>query len=238
MVDCEKKESWGRSIAKKVETAFISWCLQKVLKLIVKTCKITVYEERPFKELSTKGNCILTLWHNRLLLVKYFLDKHRGDNHFAGMVSASRDGQMLAKMMETTGYARPIYVKQGEKHQALLEMIAALQRGEVLMITPDGPRGPRYRVKPGVLFAAAESEAEIIPFSWSANRFWQVGSWDKMIVPKPFSHVHFYVGEPFRVGAVSRDGWKEAGKMVEERLRMTDRAAASGITVDESLWPD
>src|SRR5439155_5019009 len=71
-----------------------------------------------------------------------------------------------------------------------LEMIKGLEKGKITLITPDGPRGPRHKIKPGVIFSAQKVQASIIAYHWTGSRYWTLGSWDRLRIPKPFSKVY------------------------------------------------
>src|SRR5262249_41681403 len=81
---------------------------------------------------------------------------------------------------------------------------------DVIIITPDGPRGPRYIAKPGIAAAACETGAHVVPFSWTATRFWQLGTWDKMLLPKPFSTLLVTFGDPIKTASMDPQPLQEA----------------------------
>ena len=66
-------------------------------------------------------------------------------------------------------------------------------------MTPDGPRGPLYKVKPGIAMAAKEAQATIIPLTWDADHFWELKTWDKLKLPKPFTCIRVVLGDPIKV---------------------------------------
>lgn len=181
-----------------------SWLARGILRLILMTCKIRFVNDHSFDVLSRKGGCIMLLWHNRMALVNDFLFKCGGLNCYSLVVSASRDGRLLSSMTATNPHARVIQVPKNDRHGALRLMMKALKRKEVLLVTPDGPRGPCYKVKPGALYAAQQLKAPLIPFSYSCSRYWELKSWDRMRIPKPFSTITVGAGpalEPPAPGA-------------------------------------
>lgn len=82
-----------------------------------------------------------------------------------------------------------IYVAHNGRHKALLQMVDALEADTLLLITPDGPKGPKHVVKEGALFCAEKAKARIVGMSWQASNAWKLNTWDKMQIPKPFSKV-------------------------------------------------
>ena len=97
-------------------------------------------------------------------------------------------------------------------------MIHVLQTKEVLVITPDGPKGPPYKIKKGILFAAAASSSKIFPLTWKASRFWQLPTWDHAQIPKPFSRIAISIGVPVSVSKEKKDKWNEEIKLLEQQL--------------------
>lgn len=177
-----------------------------LLKLLTFTCRIEIEGIETFNKQAAEGNCILLLWHNRLMLVAAVFQKHSPQFTYTAFISQSRDGEPLALFTNSYKNGRTIRVRHDAKHEALKEMIDRLKNSkEVLMVTPDGPRGPRYHVKPGVAMAAKDTSAKVFPFSWSADRFWQLNSWDKMILPKPFAKIHVTIGAPVILDSDSKE---------------------------------
>ena len=148
---------------------------------------------------------IYLLWHEALIPLLW---QHR-QQKVTIVVSEAREGQYLADYASRIGYQ----LLQGSSTRggarALLGAIRALGDGSTVAITPDGPRGPRREIKPGVVHAAQRSGAMIMPLHASTRSAWSARSWDQMFLPKPFAEVHLGYGEPFSVepGAVAlRDG--------------------------------
>ncbi len=172
-----------------------------VLGAILKTCKIEVLGLENFHSSFEKGNCLVMLWHNRLTPMLYLLKYLPKDAFCAAMISNSRDGELLNQLIKKNPQLKAIRVVHHTKHTALKEAITSLNDSQrtVVMITPDGPRGPRYKIKPGIGAAAKLASATIIPLTWGGSNFWQLNSWDKLMIPKPFSKIVFYFGEEIRL---------------------------------------
>lgn len=170
------------------------------LRLVLFTCRIEVQGIEGLTRTAANDRCILMLWHNRLTILPEILLKHAPQFIYCAFISNSRDGELLAILANSYKSGRTLRVPHNARHQALSQMIKQLkQNHEVMIMTPDGPRGPRYQVKPGVVMAAQESSAYIIPFSWSANRFWQLKSWDQLRFPKPFTRIQAVFGTPIQI---------------------------------------
>lgn len=146
---------------------------------------------------------IFAIWHNRLalslMLYRRYVQGPQPDRRMAAIVSASRDGGMLARVLELFG-VQPVRGSSSRRGaQALLEMTSWAERGYDLAVTPDGPRGPRYVVQDGVVDAASLSGLPIVPVCFDLSRRWEVRSWDRFQVPVPFARVEARFGEPLSV---------------------------------------
>ena len=166
---------------------------------------------------------IFSLWHNCLLLVppvyrKYFLARqpHR---RLAGLVSASKDGAILARVMENHGI-QPVYGSSSRRGaQALRELATWANRGYDFAITPDGPRGPRYIVQPGVIMLAQITGLPIVPVSAAVGWKKEFSSWDAFKLPLPFARCTVRLGELIRVPRdVGEIGREAARRSLQEQM--------------------
>jgi len=162
-----------------------------ILYLLARTCTFEVEGAEEFVQLAGKENCILMLWHNRLALVPYLLSRHTKGIRYAALVSASRDGEILTYVAKGYENGSTIQVPHLGRYKALQGIIRRLGETEkiVIIITPDGPRGPRYELKPGIALAALETHARVVPLDWEAVDFWELKTWDKLRLPKPFTTI-------------------------------------------------
>ena len=147
---------------------------------------------------------IHVFWHAHILLMVY---------SYVGpllvfMISQHRDGELIARTVERFGYlpARGSTTRGGAG--ALRTMLKELRRGHDIGFTPDGPRGPSRKVQPGTIAAARASGVPVVPVAIGATRAWYLASWDRFVVPKPFSRVLMAYGEPmtFEKGESIEDG--------------------------------
>jgi lysophospholipid acyltransferase (LPLAT)-like uncharacterized protein len=167
---------------------------------------------------------IYATWHNRLALsLMVFLNHPRRlqpSRRMAAIVSASRDGAVVAYLLELFG-AQPVRGSTSRRGpQALLELTTWAERGFDLAITPDGPRGPCYVVQEGVVAVAQLTGLPIVPVSYRLH--WKVRpkSWDRFQIPLPFGRVDVVFGEPLRLPREASDAEREEHRrQLEERLR-------------------
>ena len=136
------------------------------------------------------------------------------------MVSASRDGGVVARILEHFGI-QPVRGSTSRRGpQALRELVTAAEEGYDLSITPDGPRGPRYEVQEGVIALAQLTGLPIVPVSYSLGWKYRPKSWDRFLVPIPFSRCHVCVGKPLRVTRQATEEEREALRLeLENRLK-------------------
>lgn len=131
------------------------------------------------------------------------------------LISEHFDGEIISKTISLFGFKsiRGSSSKNGAK--ALISSLKILKRDEDIAITPDGPRGPFRSVAQGVVLISQKSKTPIVPFRIRASNYWQLKSWDRFTIPKPFSRVDFHILEPFFLDDMSLD---EGSKMIKERM--------------------
>jgi len=152
------------------------------------------HRERWQRLVDTRKPFIYLLWHEALLPLLW---QHR-KQQVTIVVSEALEGQYLSDYAARIGYQLLPGSSTRGGARALLGAIRALEDGCVAF-TPDGPRGPRRDIKPGVVRAAQRAGAMIIPLHARASSAWHLRSWDRLFVPKPFAEVHLGYGEPFAV---------------------------------------
>lgn len=176
-----------------------------------------------------KEPLIFVTWHNRLSLsLLMYLGYARimqKKPRLAAMVSASKDGAVVARILEHFGM-QPVRGSTSRRGpQALLELTSLSEQGYDLAITPDGPRGPRYVLQSGPLFVAQLTGRAIVPASNYVRWKICVKSWDRFQIPLPFSRAEMRFGEPLRVP-------REATEEEREQLREELERRVLALTVD------
>jgi hypothetical protein len=129
------------------------------------------------------------LWHNRLFLSPEFYRRFRGGRPVYGLVSASKDGAWLAALYSTVGMRAVRGSSSRFGREAAEGLVEVLRAGHDVGITPDGPRGPCYKMKPGALVVARRAEAPILIVGVQFFAAWRLRSWDGFYVPHPFSRI-------------------------------------------------
>jgi lysophospholipid acyltransferase (LPLAT)-like uncharacterized protein len=148
------------------------------------------------------GPVIVAIWHNRLALsmpIWRWWQKDHPQERLAALISASRDGALLARTYSYFG-VKPIRGSSSRRGaQALLELTSVLNDGYVVAITPDGPRGPKYKVQPGIISLAQVTGIPIVPVGVSVARKKELRSWDAFQIPHPFTRCRATIGQPINI---------------------------------------
>jgi len=176
---------------------------------------------------------ILAFWHRRLVMMPLSypfkrLDANGERRGVAILSSDSKDGEISAAIWRHLGiHAVRGTASHGGGAQGLVKMIQVVRQGWDLGITPDGPRGPRFEVKPGAIAVARKTRAWIVPVTVAYSNAWELKTWDKMLIPKPFSKVAVLYGEPYRAPEQMEDEAPYAQRLQE--LMMALESAADGF---------
>jgi lysophospholipid acyltransferase (LPLAT)-like uncharacterized protein len=158
---------------------------------------------------------IFAIWHNRLLMLPRVFDPSFPTRQSFGLISASRDGDLIASFIERSGYGTIRGSSSRKGMLALRQLVDTLAAGSNVLLTPDGPRGPVYQASQGVIFLAQKSGAPIVPIHREYSSSWRLKSWDRFVVPRPFARLRAIFGPPIRVVPMDDPAQFEA-----ERLRL------------------
>ena len=204
----------------KTRSFLLTYSLKGSMRLLLATCRIRVEGVENFCEIATKEKCLLMLWHHHLAIIPFILSDYTPSQiEFTAVVSASRDGELLSSVIHSYKRGHTIRVSHLARHQALREVIQEIEKKRhIVIITPDGPRGPRCEMKPGVAMAALETEAYVYPLTWEAKNFWELKTWDKLRIPKPFTTLHVRFNSPIRFEKSSSLTLEEAKTRLKEGL--------------------
>ncbi len=132
------------------------------------------------------------------------------------MISLNRDGEYISRVIRHFGYGVARGSSSRGSHRATVEILRALEKGQDVGLSIDGPRGPRYVAKPGAAFLAKKSGNPVIPFSISAEKKWIMKSWDHFQVPKPFTRAVVLIGNPVYV---DENASEEEIRIAEEKIQ-------------------
>lgn len=186
-----------------------------LLYLITKIIYLTNKKVFNFPKQKPTKPIIAAFWHGNLLMQPYLFKKFQANMTYKAMISNHSDGEGIAKMVNHLGVQsiRGSSSKGGVK--ALIGAIKELKAGHNVAITPDGPRGPIYSVADGIIALAQKTNSDIYYFSYKPSKYWQLKSWDKFIIPKPFGTIEFNISEPFNIDGLSKD---EAKSIIKQQM--------------------
>lgn len=214
-------KQWRRRLAARLFPPLI-WGL---IRLIWKTCRIkTIIGQEHLDALLSDGEPFIPCyWHQQqIFCVRYLLDQAATNNalKLGYLISPSKDGDIATSMFGDQG----VHIIRGSATrggaQALREIYTVIKKDKISpIVTPDGPTGPIYECKPGVAMLAQLSKAPLLPIAYAASGFWCLTSWDRFMIPKPFSDIVVGVAPALRVDkSDAADGFAKACSVMNERL--------------------
>ncbi|HUV50303.1 MAG TPA: lysophospholipid acyltransferase family protein [Anaerolineae bacterium] len=181
-----------------------------LIDLLFSTIKIEKKGFEKVEPIISSGKVVFAVWHSRMLLVSYLCKGLNG----TAMVSKSKDGEIAARIIQRQGHeAIRGSTKKGGLH-ALSRLIRKVKgKNKVCLIVPDGPQGPSRKVQPGIVILAKKTGYPIVPITYSAQKIKVFASWDRFILPLPFTKCRAVYGAPIYVP-------QDADKNEEKRCLM------------------
>jgi hypothetical protein len=214
-----------KGIVQQVMVRVVPFLAAWLLRIWFATCRVSV-QGADFRRMADEYNnaVIAAFWHYSLFYVFY----HLRTESAAVLVSASEDGDYIARLAENLNFTTVRGSRNRKGLRALKELIGCLKRGEHIGIVADGSQGPPLVVQSGAILMASRTGSPVLPLAWSASRYLTFKSWDRTVLPLPFSHIHFCYGEPFFVPPdLSGEKIELYRKQLEERMNELYRQAWS-----------
>lgn len=212
-----------KQIRDKILLFLASWIGPLLIYFLGKTLRIErVGEENLDPIRKDKKSVIYAFWHGRMLILSY---SHRWKRIHI-LISQHRDGEYIARIIHKLGFVsvRGSTTRGGSK--AFFEMSKKATSGYDIGVTPDGPKGPGFQVQPGTIYIAQRSGMPIIPITDSAKNRWTLSTWDRFIIPKPFSKAVIMLGEPIyvQVDSTPQELEKKRREVERQLLELTQRS--------------
>jgi len=181
-------------VPEKIKLFIIPLLIRLIMGLITLTCRVRWINKDIYHDALTNDDkpFVLSMWHNSCTIAAWVM---RG-SRITVMVSDSKDGEYVSRLAKYFGIETIRGSSSSGSEKAIRAALRLLARKKPIAITPDGPRGPIYKMKSGALWFSASSKAPIIPLHIESSRQWQFKSWDKHCFPKPFSTIYVGIGEP------------------------------------------
>ncbi|HDZ5029176.1 TPA: lysophospholipid acyltransferase family protein [Campylobacter jejuni] len=153
---------------------------------------------------------VILFWHGKLALMPFAFRHYRQKNKKAYvMISHHKDGEQIAKIIKLFGLNTVRGSTSRGASNALRAAFKVLEQNDDIVITPDGPRGPYHSISDGSIILAQKKRLKIRILNYEANRFWEFKSWDKMILPKPFSKITYSLSEPLDILSLDKEKAKK-----------------------------
>ena len=221
----KRQLTFGRKVAYRLAV----WLGKGILETLWYTCrKRVIGQERLRALLADQGAVVPVCWHQHLLICARWMVSPYAQGLKPGfMISPSVDGEAPTWLAQSYG----VHVVRGSGSYTGLRAVrgthnAIVKEGISPAVTPDGPRGPRFKFKPGALFAAQISGKPVIPLAFAARPAAVLKMWDKFVFPLPFGRVVIVIGEPYFMPEQSSDEQMEkAQREMEQRMLETFREA-------------
>ena len=201
----------------------LSFLLVLVVKAIAWSLRYTVVGDEHRTALrGANSPFVWAIWHGR----QFLLYRYDPGDPLTVITSPSRDGQLQAAVLRRFGMETVWGSSSRGGATALVGIIRAMRKGRTGCIAVDGPRGPAFTVKRGVLLVAQKTGGVVLPVVASARRALSLKSWDRMLIPMPFTRAVVMVGEPVRVPSGLDEGGMESLRAeLEEKMRALTAAA-------------
>lgn len=194
-----------------VKWMFVGVTGKLVIDILFFTTRIEIKKFNKVRSFFSSKRFILAFWHSRILLVSYLYKNLNG----VVLASSSKDGEFIARILQKQGHETIRGSSSRGGLRAIAKMINLLRgKNRPGVITPDGPRGPRFKVQPGIIALAKKTGYPIIPVSYSAKKIKIFRSWDRFILPYPFTKCRLLFGKPLHVPA-------DVGKTEENMARIS-----------------
>ncbi|MFQ3307192.1 MAG: lysophospholipid acyltransferase (LPLAT)-like uncharacterized protein [Candidatus Midichloriaceae bacterium] len=173
--------------------SFITKILRIYIEIVFITSRIRQnIDSDSEKILKSKSPCIITLWHGRLIILPKFMKKF---GSFFVLTSSHNDGNYIDKFINLYGH-NSIRGSTYQNNLVVTKEIIKKIKKERIVITPDGPRGPRYKVKTALTNIANKYNVPVIPISFSCSKGKVINTWDNFLLPLPFSEISIDISAP------------------------------------------
>jgi lysophospholipid acyltransferase (LPLAT)-like uncharacterized protein len=193
-----------------------------ILKTLFLTLRLRIEDRSGVLKENGGAPVIVCFWHNRILGITFAFDRiyPKKRNGVTVLTSPSKDGEILAQLVGAFGMKAVRGSSSRRGSSALLELVRLIRGGRDIAITPDGPRGPRYSLGPGIILLAQSTGVRIVPAHASFSRCVRMKTWDGFIIPLPFSKVSVTLDGTLTIpGELTGEEFEEKRKNLEDLLK-------------------
>jgi lysophospholipid acyltransferase (LPLAT)-like uncharacterized protein len=180
------------------KSAFFSWLIVFLAANYIRLAYYTSFRHMEVDEsakpyLRGELQAVFAFWHGRMLLMPMVCPP---GHKMQVLISTHRDGEMIARTMHRFGFGTPRGSSTRGGVTAAMQAVKALQAGDNVAITPDGPKGPAMKVQPGLLSIASMANVPVVPVTYSSSLHKRMKTWDRFMIALPFGRVYYRIGAP------------------------------------------
>ncbi|MBA1433046.1 MAG: lysophospholipid acyltransferase family protein [Epsilonproteobacteria bacterium] len=187
-----------KKISRSLALAFVPFIGSLLIRFLYLTNKKRFHAP---KEIS-KEPLIFACWHGELLMLPYLYKHYRKKPHAKVLISPHFDGELISRTIRYFGLGTLAGSSDKNPARVLIQAIKTIKEGYDIGITPDGPKGPRHEVADGIIVMAQKTKAKIILVEIKPTKYWQLNSWDKFVIPKPFGILNYYASSEIDVSGM------------------------------------
>lgn len=213
-----------------IRQALVSWLGQTVIFFLFQTCKWKVIGDVYLNyAMSARIPVMLCSWHGRLSYGAWYLRRVKIRTWV--IASFHKDGDVMARILKRWGFRLIRGSSKKGGREALQKIKEAFESDlPIVSITNDGPKGPPRVAKPGSLTIARKYNAQIIGIAGASTRYWQLKSWDRFQLPKPFSTIYIRISEPMSIPPNTSDDPEVESRLVSDFLTQNQDAVDTLVT--------
>jgi lysophospholipid acyltransferase (LPLAT)-like uncharacterized protein len=222
-----------RKAFNKVRNTIGTWVAAGAVKTLLFTVRYRAKGWEEVKPLAQAGDGVIyAFWHNVMMLPL----GHQSRHATIALVSAGPDGTFAARIVRHFGVRAVAGRPERVGSTSVLEMLRTRPPGHSIVVTPDGPRGPRYHAHEGAVFLASRSRLPVVPVGMAFSKSWHLRSWDRFRIAKPFARAEMVFGAPRMIPQdLDRDGLDRERAWLEQELHAVSKEAHDIVG---EPWPD
>ena len=186
-----------------------------MLYIVMRLLWFTYRKKYHFIDPPIKGQCMAITWHSELFISPQVYRKLRKKQLTSAIIAQHYDGELIARTFKALNILPLRGSSRRGAKSVLINAIKALKDGYSVMITPDGPKGPRYSMSSGAVALALRAKLPLMVVNYKPHTYWEVPSWDRFMIPKPFTTLEIY-HQLLDIEGMDRE---EAKKYLQEQMR-------------------